>query len=310
MGIKRRKAVILVKSEVTYALDPVPTGVANAIQVRNVDFTPLVQDLVQRELVRPWLGNAENFIGSQRCQIDFEVEMAGAGTSAITPPKWGPLLLACGFAQTINAGDVSYAPVSAGDGSATIYFHRDGKLAKLTGCKGTVDLGINAKGVPVMKFSFLGLYTPQTDVVDATPTFTGFQKPLISNTTNTPTFTMHGVSPIVKAFSVALGNKRVHRELIGYNRIDFTDRAPSGSITIEDALVATKAWVDTAAQGTVAALSIVQGTAAFNKVQIDIGELQLTNPKESDDEGVNMLTFGLIVGTGAAGNQDVIIKTS
>ena len=57
MPLLTRKRLLLAKAEVTYGTDPTPTGAANAILVRNLEIVPLQSDIVQRELIRPYLGN-------------------------------------------------------------------------------------------------------------------------------------------------------------------------------------------------------------------------------------------------------------
>jgi hypothetical protein len=78
-----RKRLLLAKTEATYGTDPVPTGAANAILVRNLDITPLQSDIVQRELIRPYLGNYEQLLAQTRVQVTFEVELAGSGAAGL-----------------------------------------------------------------------------------------------------------------------------------------------------------------------------------------------------------------------------------
>ena len=54
-----RRRTILAKIETTYGTDPTPTGVANAILVRNLNITPQNSEIVSRDLIRPYLGNSE-----------------------------------------------------------------------------------------------------------------------------------------------------------------------------------------------------------------------------------------------------------
>ena len=96
-----RKRLLLAKIEATYGTDPTPTGAANAILVRNLEITPLQSDIVQRELIRPYLGNYEQLLAQTRVQVTFEVELAGSGTVG-TEPKYGVVLEACGLSKVIS----------------------------------------------------------------------------------------------------------------------------------------------------------------------------------------------------------------
>ena len=70
MPLLARKKIILAKTESTYGTDPTPTGVANAILVRNLNLTPQDADLVNRDLVRPYLGRSEQLpAGIQRLHL-------------------------------------------------------------------------------------------------------------------------------------------------------------------------------------------------------------------------------------------------
>ena len=52
-----RKGLIVAAKESTYGTDATPAG-ADAIKVANINITPLQSDVVSREIIRPFLGNA------------------------------------------------------------------------------------------------------------------------------------------------------------------------------------------------------------------------------------------------------------
>ena len=76
MPLLTRKRLLLAKTEATYGTDSTPTGAANAILVRNLEIVPLQSDIVQRELIRPYLGNYEQLLAQTRVQVTFEVEFS------------------------------------------------------------------------------------------------------------------------------------------------------------------------------------------------------------------------------------------
>lgn len=305
MPLLSRRRTILAKTEVTYGTDSTPTGVANAILVRNMTLTPLSAETVSRDLVRPYLGNSETLIASKYVTIEFEVEMAGAGTAG-TAPKYGPLLRACGLAETISAGtDVSYDPVSSGFESVTIYHNVDGVLHKLTGCRGNVEFTINARQIPVMKFTMTGIYNAPSDAALPAVTYTGFQTPLAANNTNTTGFSFFSYSGVLESLTLTLGNDVKFRSLIGSEAVLITDRKVSGTAVFEAPLTATKDFFAAALASTLGTLSITHGTAAGNKFKIDSTKIDIGQPTYTDNDGIHMLSVPFVAVPSTAGNDEI-----
>lgn len=307
MALLSRKRTILAKTEVTYGVDPTPTGAANAILVRNLSITPLSAENVSRDLVRPYLGASEQLIASKYVGCEFEVEMAGSGTAG-TAPAYGPLLLACGFAETVVAvTSVTYAPVSASFKSATIYYNVDGVLHKITGARGNVEMMINTSQIPVFKFTFTGLYNAPTDTAAPAVTYTSFQTPLAANTTNTTGFSLFSYSAAMESLSLNMGNAVAYRSLIGAEDVLMTDRQVTGSVVFEAPTIATKDFFSIALASTLGALDITHGTAAGNKVQITSSRVDISNPTYSESNGIQMLNVPLTLVPSTAGNDEISI---
>jgi hypothetical protein len=259
--MKTRLKTILAKIESSYAVDPTPTGAANAIVVSDVNVNPISMDTVPRDLVRNYLGNSEYLVAAMWKQIEFTVEIAGAG-GAGTVPKFGPLLRACGMGETINGGvSVVYSPISAAEESVTIYANIDGMLHKGLGCRGTVSLTMNARQRPTMRFTFIGLFAAVTDAAAPSLTLTGWQKPVAVNNTNSSSFTLHSYAAKLSALSIDLGVAREYRNLVGAEDVLITDRQPAGSITIEQPTVAQKDYFTTISAATLGTMSLTHGPA-------------------------------------------------
>lgn len=304
MALLTRKRVILAKIETTYGTDPTPTGAANAILVRNLNVTPQSSQLVGRDVIRPYLGNFEQLEASTHVELDFEVEAAGAGAAG-TAPAYAPLLRACGLAETLTASvKAEYKPVSTGFESVTIYFNVDGVLHKITGARGDVELSITSAQIPVFKFKFVGIYNAPTDTALPTVSYTGFQMPLVANTTNTPTFSFFSVSPVMQALSFQLGNAIDYRTLIGSQYVQLTDRKSAGQVTFEANTIATKDWFTTALANGLGALSLVHGTTAGNKVALSSNTVDLIQPTYTDNNGVQMIQTGYVLVPTTAGNDE------
>lgn len=304
MPLLGRKKVILAKIEPTYGTDPVPTGAANAVLARNVNLNPLEQDTVDRNLVRPYLGANQKIPTGSRVVLDFEVEQAASGTAG-TAPAWGPLMRACGHSETIVAStSVTYAPISASFESVTIYVNVDGVLHKLTGARGTLSATWPNKDIPVLKFTFTGLWNQVTDTAAPVPTYTAWKDPLPVSAINTTPYTLHGFAAVMSELSFDMGGTLVHRSLVGGSeQVLITDRAGTGSTTIEATTVAQKDWWSIAKNATLGALSITHGIVAGSKVTFAAPKVQLDAPQYSDLDGIQMIQMGLTF-TPNAGNDE------
>lgn len=284
-----RKRTILAKIETTYGTDPTPTGAANAILVRNLTPTPLDAEQVGRELIRGYLGNFEQLNAASHVKLEFEVEMAGSGALG-TAPAYGPLLRACGLSETITASTkVEYKPISTAFESVTIYFNNDGVNHKLTGCRGNVEMVINARQIPVFKFTFIGMYNAPTDTALPTCDYSAFLKPKVANNTNTTSFSFFSYSGVLETFNFNLNNQIDFRSLIGTEYVQLTNRAPAGELSIEAPALATKDFFAISQAETTGAFTITQGTATGNKVKIDMAVVDINNPAYEDSNGVTML---------------------
>ena len=194
MPLLTRKRLLLAKAEVTYGTDPTPTGAANAILVRNLEIVPLQSDVVQRELIRPYLGNYDQLLANTRVQVTFEVELAGSGTAG-TAPAYGPVLKACGLSETIAAStSATYAPISASFSSVTLYFFQDGIRHVVTGARGTFTLNGAVGAIPTIAFTMTGVFNAPTDTALSAPTYQNQATPLIFKNGNTTSFSAFSYS--------------------------------------------------------------------------------------------------------------------
>lgn len=302
-----RRKVLLSKIEGTYGVDAVPVAATDALLVRNCLIRPVNTELVDRELVKAYLGHDEQIPVMAGMGIDFEVEMVGSGADGVAP-KWGKELLACGFAETIQGlVDVSYSPVSSAFSSLTRYYHQADLLHKALGCRNSLRLRMTPRQIPVFAFSSMGLYGGITDVALPSPTLTGWQKPIAVNNANTSAFTLHGFAGKLYDFDIDLAALLVHRNLVGGEDVSITDRAPVGNIEIEVPTIAQKDFFAAAKDGTLGAMTITHGTVAEYKVKIDLPAVQLLNPEYTDRDGVLAMKFGLRLVPTAAGNDEIKI---
>jgi len=306
MALLTRKRLILAKAEATYGTDPTPTGSANAILVRNLDIVPLQSDIVQRELIRPYLGNYEQLLAQTRVQVTFEVELAGSGAAG-TAPAYGPVLKACGLSETVVATtSVTYAPVSSSFSSVTIYFYQDGIRHIVTGARGTFTLNGQVGAIPTIAFTMTGIYNAPTDTALATPTYASQVTPLIFKNGNTTNFSAFGYSGALQSIDLNIGNEIVYRELIGGTKeVLITDRKPAGTMSIEAVLLATKNYFTVSTGSTTGSISFQHGTTAGNIATLTMAQADLADASYAELNGIAMMNLPYVATPTAAGNDEL-----
>jgi hypothetical protein len=307
MPLLSRRQLLLAEAEVTYGVDPTPTAGSNAILVRNIEVTPLEADTVNRELIRPYLGQSEQLLAQTRVLINFEVELAGSGAAG-TAPAYGPLLEACAMTETVVAStSVTYAPNSdTSPGSVTIYFNNDGVLHKATGCRGTFTLNCAVGEIPTIAFEFTGIYNAPSDSALGTPTYANQADPVVFKNGNTTGFQVFSYAGCLQSFSLEMANEIIYRELVGCTKqVLVTNRAPAGEVMIEAVPVGTHNFFNDATGSSTGNLTFQHGQTAGNIVTFTAGQIDLGNPSYSDEDGIQMLTLPYIATPTDSGNDEL-----
>lgn len=287
-----KKKVVLFKPEVTYGTDPVPTGAANYIEARNVSLSAAEFDAEDRGMVKENMGNTSKLITGKRVKLSFDIALAASGTLGVAP-KLGPLLLACGFAETVTVDTkVEYTLVSSAFSSGTFYINIDGTLHKGKGARGTATLRLD-KGIPVLRVELTALYTAPTDTALPGATRTGWPTEYPVNKENTLVVTVNAVDSWYSKCEVNLGNQIVHDDFPGgYEAIVQKDRAPTASMSILAPTLATLDPFALMAAQTNIAVQVVHGPSAGNKVQVDM-KAQITSANYEDIQGNVGYALGL-----------------
>lgn len=303
--LKAKRAALLVKPEVTYGTDAVPTGAANAFLARNVDINPLEQIYDPRSFVLPWFGNQGEIIGGQYVTGKFQVDLSGGGAAG-TAPKYGPALKAAGMSETISAGvSVTYALVSSGEVSTDLYFYVDGRVHKVLGCLMSAKVTMEAGKAPYIEFNFMGLYQTPADAANPSLTLTGWTKPVAFNKVNTTTLTLHTYAIKASKVEIDLGNVMDYFNRPNSESIRWTDRMAKATFTFEEELIATKDFFTLVNAGTDGALAITHGATAGNIVTFAAANVQLARPKMSQERGIAMLTLDGNLKPSTAGNDEL-----
>jgi hypothetical protein len=314
-----RNTVILAKLETSEGSDPTPTGAANAILVSDVTITPLKANNVSRDLVRGYFGNSEQLVGTANVEVGFTVELGGSGTAA-TPTAWGPLLQACGFAQTIGASWVAYDPTTTfgASSSLTIYYHLDGVLHKLLGARGTFSMAMGMGERPVMKFTFTGKDGGVTAVANATPTLSAYRAPLVITDANTGDLTLGvtyatgansgGTAYTSKGLQIDIGNSVQFQPLLGAESVILSNRLVSGKVSLDLSAAQVASFHTDVKANTTTTLGFTHGTSSGNIIVLYAPVVQRINPGVEDLNGQALSTYDLIVSP-SAGNDEIKIIT-
>lgn len=299
MGRPIRNTVILAKLETTYKTDAAPVGGSDALLVSDVRINPLVAQNVDRGLIRGYLGGSDQLVATAYVEINFSVELAGSGTPT-TPPAWGKLLQACGFAQTVQTASVDYTPVSSfgASSSITIYYYLDGQLHKLLGARGTFTVGMGIGERPLMNFRFVGIDGGLTAVSNATPTLTAWRTPVTVTDPNTGDVTLGavvyapstgtlsgGTGYISRGLQLDLGNNVVYQPLLGGESVEITQREVTGTVSFDLSAADAVTFMTAVKANTTTALGLTHGTTAGNIIVVHAPVVQRINPTAEDLNG-------------------------
>ncbi|HQS08719.1 MAG: hypothetical protein B7Y12_02180 [Rhizobiales bacterium 24-66-13] len=289
-----RKLAATAKIETTYGTDAVPTGAANAIQLNDVSLTPLAGEEKTRDLLTAYYGHQGVLLVGDYVELQGFVELAGSGTAG-TAPAYGPLLRACGLAETtVATTSVTYAPASAGQEALTLYLNLDGVNHVMLGARGTFTLALAPKEIPRLVFTFRGLLGPITALALPTAVLTAFKKPVPVSKANTALWTLHGFAAIAESFSFDLGAQVEARHLVGDESIQITGRQATGTMVVEADTLAAKDWISIARAHTTGALAIRHGLTAGNIIEINAPAVQIGRPTYGNTQGITNYSLPLM----------------
>lgn len=313
--MKFRSKFLLAKIESTEDTDASPVG-TDAVLTSNLSVDVYQGNTISRDYDRGTLGASESINVNPHNSYSFEVEGQASGTAG-TAPAYGELLRACGLGETIVAStSVTYAPVSSGYESATLYHLRlqdDGnnRLIKSTGVRGNVGLTLNAGDFPKWNFSnLLGTYYTPSEISAVTADTSDYVAPIASTKDNTPTVTVGGTAACLSAFSVDLGNAVDRRDAPGCRSTIITDRNVTGSITIKAPDTGTKNYFsDVESHNGVSTVAIVvtHGTTAGEIITVNLPTAQLSNISETEVNGELFYTMNFIAVPTATGDDEISI---
>jgi hypothetical protein len=306
-----RKKFLVAKVETTYGTDATPVGGTDAIQVTNLEITPIESDNVQPASYQGFIGASSRsvLVANKRVSLTCEVELAGSGTAG-TAPAFGSLLQACGLSETLVATtSVTYAGISSTFKSVSIYCFYDGTRHKITGARGTVTFNMTAGQFPTASFQLIGIYsTPDATALSGSFTVTKQAPALEVNDTNVTTATFHGVTTArIESIDLALNNALIYKETAQSQEVIITDRSAGGTCVIEAPAIGTTDYFTKAVGTTTAASSIVIGATGGNITTLSIPQTDLTGCTYGDTNGVISLSMPYLAIPTSAGNNELTL---
>lgn len=304
------RQLLLIKKEVTYGTDSAPVA-ANTLWAENVNYTLNGTD-VGSDPAKPGVGATPSTTYGEHAELTFDVPLAGSGTAG-TAPKWGPLMLMVGYAETVVAAtSCTYALVAdpSGADSGTIIWRDAKRTHKMLGCRGRVGLKFVAGQRPMLSFTFKGLYVPVAAgaaLVSADASFTGWNdaKPVAQGRT---TFSWGGVNMPLRDLTLEAGDNIVFVDLPHQENVQLLgERAYTGKLKASTPAIGTfspeTAWISRARlTGTI----VHEGTAG-SIVTVNMGG-QVGQPSYTRDSGEDVFEQPLkLLGSTLALSDDLVI---
>ncbi len=314
MAKSYEKRLLLYKIETTEGTDATPVIGTDAILTRNLSADGFDADTKIRNLDGQYFGARPASLTSIRQPVSFEVEIAGAGATAITVPAWMKLNRVAGFdaGVVVSTTHVLQTPISASVPSATLWPFYDNLRRQVRGTRGNVTMTFEDDEIPFFSYDMVG-YPPSTLVDESTPgtpTLTMFPDPVLCSTAAT-TFTLGAYAAPLRRLTLNVGATVEPRSLIGpADRVFYRNREVTGEAMIELPDLTAKNYFTNVANRTTQVLQLIHGTVVGNIVQIDAPRAEIGLPTFSEEQGIVMmgLPLRLLPSTGA-GNDELTVTS-
>lgn len=302
------RQLLLFKAEAAYG-DGAVHAAADVIWAENVAFRPMGQ-VVRGTPAKPGLGGVAGFNYGEHVELTFSVPLGGAAAAG-TAPKWGGLMKACGYVETVAAGvSVTYglAVDPAGSPSGAIVWRDGDHLHQLVGVRGRVGFTFEEGQRPMANFALRGLLTPVEEgasLVQGDADFTGWKdlKPVAQGNT---LFSIGAVEPPLRSLTIeqsdnVLFNDRPNQksvELIGPRT--FSGRLRVSSLSPEDLNFEALRLANT-----LSTLAVTHGAVPGSVVTLNV-RTETGMPTYSDDRGVHVTEVELTpIPSGLSLNNEV-----
>lgn len=307
------RKVILYKIEATEGTDAAPVVGTDAMQVLNYQPTFMDGDTKVRNIETPYFGSQPVGLTALKRGANFDMEIAGAGSTATTVPQWMKVNRVCGFDAGVVSTNVLQSPITDNIVTATHWVYLDDLLIKTTGSRGSVGFTIEDDEFPLFHYKLMGMMptTAASQAVPGAPTIAGYATPVIASTENT-TFTLGSFAIPLRRWEMDANADLQFRSLIGpADRMQYRDRNWSGTIVGRVPDLTAKDYFANIRPGTTMAASCVHGSAVGNTVTIAAPQLQITgNVDLSEEGGEVMMTMPVTAIPTSAGNNEITFTSA
>lgn len=282
----------------------------------DVSFKP-VAEFIPRDYKHASLDRLAHILGQVYVDISFKQELHGSGAAGTALAPLSAALQAAKLSETVSAStSVTYAPTSVPASSnffspgksATIELYegsttsQSGLKKVIKGCvaSGGPKLVVEKNKVPMVEFSFRGLYTAPTDAVRPTVTLSSIDPPRVESIT----FSSHTYSAFISKVEVDLGCVAAIRDDLNsaesVKGFSITDWDPKGSFDPEVELAATHDFYGKFKSGAQAQISFVVGATAGNITTVTMPKCQYMIPEMGDRSGIRIfqLPFRILQNSG------------
>jgi hypothetical protein len=306
------KKVILQKIETTEGTDAAPVVGTDAILTRNYRPTVLDTDRKERNIETQYFGAKPAIMSGFRRGADFEIEIAGSGSTATTVPAWMKVNRIAGFDAGVAGGsNVVQTPISSSIPSATHWAFIDNLQLQAVGCRASMGIRFADDEIPFFTYTVRGRAPTAlaAEVTPGAPTVSAFANPVIASTENT-TFLLDTYALPLRSLELDSNNDLVFRSLIGpQDRMIWRNRSWGGRILGELPDLSSKDYFAKVRPGTTMALSLIHGTTAGNIVSIAAPKVQIVGVDTPEEDGQVMLSLDVIL-LPNAGNDEIAFTSS
>ena len=192
--------------------------------------------------------------------------------------------------------------------SVSIYCNYDGTNHAIIGARGTFSISCEVGVIPEVNFTLTGKFAQPATVSLPSCTYQKQATPLIFNKSNVTSYEIFSSSLPLQSYSFDMNNEVVYRELVaGTQEVLITNRAPGGSITIENPALSSKNFFSIATGSATGTNKLIYGTAAGNKIEISCPQTDISAPSYSDSDGIQTLDLPYVA-LPNSGNDELEIK--
>jgi hypothetical protein len=316
-----RKRQLAAKVETSKGSAATLTNADAGILIEDVKYKINAEELVRNPL-RSSISSWKSIAGARTATVMFRVEIKNSGTDHV-PPSLGPLIRACGFAQTIATASVHYDPVSGDDNFPTLTMgvYTDDMRWLMVGARGTFSIEANANRVVYLNFTFTGIHSAWEYAAVLTSVSYETTVPVpFRSTSTTFNFGTSLTSEVYSRWTMDLNNSVVVRENAnsanGLSYAQIVARDPGGTFDIDVPPVThdTSPNIETGGDfvshwltPTTGSLSITLGGTNGNIFEFTAPTLQVVDIGDGERDGIctHDITYKLRSATGV--DDDMIL---